>query len=70
VTRWCVDEAQVVHNTMCKAAVGAVTHYVSKPKTNVEMLDSLARPDSAHGHEAPGLIRGCEFCIPVDEETL
>lgn len=69
MTRWCIDETQVVHNIMCKDARGPVTSYVSKPKTNEEMITHLARADRKDGHDLPGIVRGCEHCIPADEET-
>lgn len=68
MSRWCIDQSQTVHNAACKFAEGSTTPYVAKPKTNGEMLDNLARVDTAHGHKAPSALTACENCIP--EESL
>lgn len=70
MTRWTIDEEQIVHNAMCKAASGQVVHYVTKPKTNGEMLEHLSRADRKDRHDLPSMLQGCLLCIPSDQESL
>lgn len=67
MSRWCIDEIEVVHNASCRLAEGRTRPYSVKLKTNEEMLANLARVDTAHGHEAPSVLAACEGCIPVDD---
>lgn len=66
MSRWCIDDQQTVHGSMCRLA-GPTTPYSVRFKTNEEMLTNLARVDTAHGHEAPSVLVACEGCIPVDD---
>lgn len=66
MTRWVIDELEIVHNTACRYAEGASVSYSVKLKTNDEMLTHLAKPDVKDGRRQDAAIVPCERCIPLD----
>lgn len=70
MTQWCITKDQVVHWSICRLAEHGSTHYGTKPKTNEEMLVSLANPDTSNGHSGPSMLSACALCIPEPAESL
>lgn len=66
MSRWCIDEIEIVHNAACRFAEGTTVPYEVRFKTNEEMLTHLARPDVKDRREQDAAIVPCESCIPID----
>ncbi len=66
MTKWVIDERQVVHWNVCGEKQGKATPYVTVPKTESEMAAWLARPDQSGGmitHRGPSALTACPTCI-------
>lgn len=66
MSRWVIDDLEIVHNTACRYVEGGAVTYSVKLKTNEEMLTHLARPDVKDRRQDDAAIVPCESCIPLE----
>lgn len=64
-----VDNVNLVHTRWCPTLPEGTTPYMAKPKTALDLLTHLARPDSHERHQGAAAIRPCASCIPALAET-
>lgn len=61
--KWVIDSLDVVHVQQCEYIYEGFEPYLSAPQTLEEMVDRLAGPDIAAGHEGIGPLAPCFVCI-------
>lgn len=68
---WVIDSVDVVHHRFCQMIFEDATTYHTKPETNAEMIEHLARPDVKDRHHKASVLDPCDQCVlglPLEEE--
>lgn len=60
---WEVDSENFVHTRWCPEAPKTVQPYFTSPRTAIDLLAQVARPDIRDGFHGDGILRPCATCV-------